>query len=178
MIDAVFLLLMVFACIKGIRKGLIVSLFSIIAFIIGIAAALKLSAVVANSLSENVNVSGKWLPVISFIIVFLAVVILVNLGGRFIKNSLELVMLGWVDKIGGVILYIATYTIIFSIFLFYAVQLHILTSKAIAASQTYSYIQPVGPKVINMMGSIIPVFKDIFDQLERFFGLVSNKIQH
>ena len=70
LIDLVFAVLVFFACIKGLRKGLIIALFSVVAFIVGLAAALKLSAVVANKLSENLEVSGKWLPVISFTVVF------------------------------------------------------------------------------------------------------------
>ncbi len=178
LIDLIFAALILFACIKGYKKGLIIALFSVIAFIVGLAAALKLSAVVASRLSENVNVSGKWLPVISFILVFLVVVLLVNLGGRFIQKTFEVAMLGWVNRIAGVILYILVYSIIYSIFLFYAVQLHIIKEGTIAASQVYPYIQPLGPKVINIIAGIIPIFKDIFAQLEHFFGLVSYKIEH
>jgi membrane protein required for colicin V production len=177
-IDLVLAILIIFACIQGLRKGFILALFSIIAFIIGIAAALKLSAVVAMKLSENVNVSGKWLPVISFLLVFILVVVLVNLGGRLIQKAIETLLLGWVNKIAGVVLYILLYCIIYSIFLFYAVQLHFIKGSAISASQTYAYIQPLGPKVINVIGTVIPLFKDIFAQLEYFFGQVSNKMQH
>ncbi|MEO8771431.1 MAG: CvpA family protein [Ferruginibacter sp.] len=178
LIDIIFAALIIFACIKGFRKGFVVALFSIVAFIVGLAAALKLSAVVASKLSENVNVSGKWLPAISFIIVFLVVVLLVNLGGKLIQKTLEAVMLGWLNRIAGVLLFIALYCIIYSIFLFYAVQLHIIKEGTISASQSYPYLKPIGPKVINMIASVIPFFKDIFAQLEHFFGEVSNKIQH
>ena len=178
LIDIIFFALIIFACIKGLRKGFVVALFSIIAFIVGLAAALKLSAVVATKLSENVNVSGRWLPVISFIIVFLVVVLLVNLGGRLIQKALEAVMLGWLNRVAGVLLFIVLYCIIYSIFLFYAVQLHIIKDVTISASKTYPYLKPIGPKVIDMIGSVIPFFKDIFAQLEHFFGEVSNKIQH
>lgn len=178
LIDIIFALLLIFACIKGLRKGFILALFSVVAFIIGIAAALKLSAVVATKLSENVNATGKWLPVISFIIVFILVVVLVNLGGRLIQKAFEAMMLGWLNRIAGVVLYIFLYSIIFSIFLFYAVQLDFIKETTISASKTYKYIQPLGPKLIDALGRIIPLFKDIFGQLEQFFGQVSNKIQH
>ena len=176
LIDAVFALLILLACIKGYKKGLIVALFSIIAFIAGLAAALKLSAVVAAKLSGSINASAKWLPVISFIAVFLIVVLLVNLVGRMIQKSVEMVLLGWVNRIGGIILYALLYSIIFSIFLFYAVQLHFIKTETIKASQCYSFIQPLGPAVIDKLGSIIPVFKDMFSRLEEFFNKVSNKI--
>ncbi|CAN5736177.1 hypothetical protein BH11BAC4_BH11BAC4_25870 [soil metagenome] len=178
LIDAVFALLILLACVKGYQKGLIIALFSIIAFIAGLAAALKLSSVVAVKLSTNINAAGKWLPVISFIAVFLIVVLLVNLAGRMLQKSVEMILLGWVNKIGGIILYALLYSIIFSIFLFYALQLHFIKPETIKASQCYSFIQPLGPAVIDKLGSIVPFFKDMFHRLEDFFNKVSNKIQH
>lgn len=177
-IDLVFAILVFFACIKGLRKGLIIALFSLVAFIVGLAAALKLSAVVANRLSENLEISGKWLPVVSFMIVFFIVVLLVNLGGKMIQKSVEMAMLGWLNRIGGVLLFIFIYSMIFSIFLFYGAQLHIIKAETIKSSQIYPYIQPLAPKVLNIIGSIIPVFKDLFAQLTQFFEQVSNKLQH
>jgi len=178
LIDVAFALLVLLACIKGYKKGLIIALFSIIAFIAGLAAALKLSSVVADKLSTTLNSAAKWLPVISFIAVFLIVVLLVNLAGKMLQKSVELILLGWVNRLGGVILFVLLYSIIFSIFLFYVVQLHFIKLPAIQDSQSYSFIKPLGPAVIDKLGSIIPFFKDMFSHLEAFFNKVSNKIQH
>jgi membrane protein required for colicin V production len=175
-IDAFFAILIIFACIKGYQKGLIVALFSIIAFLAGLAAALKLSAIVATKLPENPGISAKWLPVISFILVFLIVLILVNLGARLVQKSVEMVMLGWVNRLGGIVFYILLYSIVLSIFLFYAVQLHLIKNDTILSSRCYSLIEPLGPGVIDKLGKIIPFFKDMFGQLQRFFDAVSNKI--
>ena len=81
-IDIVFLILVILAVIKGFRRGLIVGLFSFIAIIVGLAAAIKLSIVVAGYIGSAVNVSDRWLPVISFLVVFIAVVLLIRLGGK------------------------------------------------------------------------------------------------
>ena len=175
-IDVIFSILIILACINGCRKGLIIALFSIIAFLAGIAAALKLSAIVAVKLSASTIVSAKWLPVISFILVFLIVVILVNLGAKMLQKSVELVMLGWVNRLGGVVFYILLYSIVFSVFLFYALQLHLIKNATVLTSLFYSYIKPLGPGVIDKLGIIIPFFKDMFSQLQHFFNGVSNKI--
>src|SRR5687768_17186318 len=119
-IDIIFLILMIMAVFKGLSKGLIVALFSIIAYIIGLAAALKLSASVANYLSSETNITGKWLPLLSFALVFIGVVLLVKLGAAFIQKTFQVAMLGWLNCLGGMVFYILLYTIIFSIFLFYA----------------------------------------------------------
>lgn len=119
-IDILYLLVIIYAIFKGLSKGLVIAIFSILAFVIGIAAALKLSAVVANYLGTNTKIYSTWLPVLSFIIVFILVVILVRIGAKFIEKTFQLVMLGWLNKICGAIFYVLLYTLIFSVFLFYA----------------------------------------------------------
>lgn len=176
LIDIVFAILLVMACIKGYQKGLIVAVFSALAFIIGLAAALKLSAVVAGHLQNSVSVSAKWLPVLSFAIVFLVVVLLVRWGAQLIQKSFEAVLLGWVNRIGGVLLFAALYTVILSIFLFYAEKLELIKPEMVKASATAEFIRPWGPVIIDNFGKVIPLFKDTFTELEQFFGDVGNQI--
>lgn len=178
MIDIIYAILIIFAIIKGYRKGFIIALFSILAFILGLAAALKLSAVVANYLSNSTTVSSKWLPAVSFALVFIVVVILVQLGGKLIEKTFDLVMLGWLNRIAGVLLYAILYTLIFSIFLFYTDKMHLFEEATTAASQTYPLIKPLGPEVINGFARFLPLFKNMFTQIEQFFDSVSNKMQH
>ena len=108
---------------------MIVSLFSFIAFTIGIAAAMKLSVVAAGYIGNAVKISDKWLPIISFAVVFLIVVLLVRLGAKFIQKTVELAMLGWANKVGGILLYAVLYILIFSVLLFYADQMNFINQK-------------------------------------------------
>ncbi|MBK8495448.1 MAG: CvpA family protein [Ferruginibacter sp.] len=178
LIDLTFAILLVIAIVKGYQKGFIIAVFSIVAFIIGLAAALKFSAVVAAWLQNSISISAKWLPFIAFAIVFMAVVLLVRMGAKLIEKSFQVIMLGWLNRIGGIILYAALYIIILSIFIFYAQKLQVLQPAAIESSQTWHLIEPWGPIVIDNFGRVIPVFKDMFTELGEFFNALSNKMQH
>lgn len=177
MIDIIFAILLILAVIKGLRKGLVVAAFSIIAFIIGLAAALKMSTVVAAWLQKNVEVPGKWLPVISFALVFLVVVVLVNWAGKFIESAFEMAFLGWANKLAGAAIYVLLYIIIFSIVLFYAEKVPLFKQETFASSAIYPYIKPWGPVIIDGFGKIIPWFKDMFTSLENFFESIAGKMQ-
>ena len=89
-IDILFIVVMVMAVFKGLRNGLIYAVFSFIGLIAGLAAALKLSGVVAGWISDEPSPS-RWLPVISFFIVFIAVAMLVKFAGKFIQKAFEAV---------------------------------------------------------------------------------------
>jgi membrane protein required for colicin V production len=175
LIDAVYVILVAIACYKGLRKGFIIAVFSVAGFIIGIAAALKLSTVVAFKLVEHTG-AGKWLPALSFLLVFVVTAFAVNLVGKLVQKTFETVMLGWVNRLVGVALYILLYSIIYSVFLFYALQLHFVKTETTLASIVYPYLQPLAPKIINSIGVVVPLFKDMFAQLERFFAGISQKI--
>ena len=176
LLDLIFAVVIILAILKGYRKGLIVGLFSLVAIIIGLAAAMKLSTLVAGYIGKAVKVSDTWLPIISFAIVFIIVVLLIRLGANAIERIIEVAMLGWVNKIAGVILYVAIYTIVFSVLLFYAEQVKLIQPETINKSVTYSYVQPLGPKAINGFGSVIPIFKDMFGDLQQFFSGVAKNI--
>ncbi len=169
------MILILIAIFKGASKGFVVGLFSLVSFIIGLAAALKFSALVASWLQQKGMEATKWLPLLSFFLVFILVVFLVGLGARLIKKTFQFAMLGWLDKLLGILLYTIIYIIIFSVILFFAEKMSWLKQGVIADSHTYKYVSPWGPKVINNLGNIIPFFKDMFSQLEEFFDGLAKK---
>ena len=175
LIDIIAFALLILSLWKGLRKGLIIAIFSFLAFIIGLAAALKLSAIVADYLESSTNISHRWLPVLAFIAVFIIVALLVRLGAKMLEGVVEMAMLGWLNRIGGVVFFILIYFFIFSILLFYATQLHLIKTETAESSVTYAYIEPFAPKIMSIIGSIIPFFRNMFDQLLQFFQNISDK---
>lgn len=176
LIDLVFVALLVMAVIKGYTKGFIIAIFSLVALIAGVAAAMKLSAVAASWLGSSIHAGARWLPVIAFILVFVAVALLVRLGAKAIEKTVELAMLGWANRLAGILLYIVLYMVVLSIALFYAEKIHLIADKTIADSKTYPFIQPWGPKAMEGLGRIVPFFSNMFHELETFFANVSGKI--
>jgi membrane protein required for colicin V production len=175
LIDIVTVILLIMAIFKGLRKGLIVAIFSFLAYLIGLAAALKLSTLMAEYIGSNVEISQRWLPFVAFFLVFILVVLLVRLGARFIEGAMRMMMLGWLNRLGGVLFYILIYFFILSILLFYATQLHLIKTETIQASATYGYIAPFAPKVLDILGTVIPFFRHMFEELLQFFGKVGSK---
>jgi membrane protein required for colicin V production len=175
LIDIITFIILCLALYKGFRKGLVVAVFSFLAFVIGIAAALKLSAAAAEYLGASISISERWLPVLAFVVVFIIVVLLVRLGAKLIEGALRVVLLGWLNKLGGLVFYALVYLFIFSTLLFYAVQLHLIKPQTTEASVTYHFIQPIGPKIMDMMGAVFPFLKDTFEDLLQFFDKAADK---
>lgn len=175
LIDIFFFIIVAIGAIKGIQRGFIVAVFSIIAIIIGLAAAMKLSMVAADYLGDSVSVSAKWLPFVSFILVFLLVVLLVRLGANLLHKSVEISFLGWANRLAGAILYVLLYIIVFSVLLFFLQQLQFIKQETIADSKVYPWVEPLGPYIINGIGRVLPIFCDMFESLKAFFADVSKQ---
>lgn len=173
LIDILFLVLMIIALIKGYRKGLVLASFSFVGIFLGLAASVKFSAVVAGWLKEYTHTSVAWLPFLAFLIILIAVWILVRIGSKLIEASLELVMLGWLNRVLGILLFAFLYASIFSVVLFYADKMHILKPSMIADSKTYSYVQPIGPKFMALFAKVLPVLTGAYQELANFFDRLS-----
>jgi membrane protein required for colicin V production len=102
-------------------------------------------------------------------------VLLIRLGAKLLQGAVQMVMLGWANRLGGVIFYVLIYFLIYSILLFYATQLNLLKPTTANSSVTYCWIAPFGPKVIEMLGAVIPFFRDMFEELLQFFDAVADK---
>ena len=175
-IDIVFLGLIILAFVKGMRKGIIMAVFSFAGWFIGIAAALKLSALVASYLQHHTGIDARWLPLLAFILVFATVVLLVQLAGKAVESLFDISLIGWVNRLGGALLYTAMYSLAFSIILFYLEKMNMLAPTTVEESRTYAMIGGLGPSVIEALGTVIPFFKNTFHDLELFFESMS--VQH
>jgi len=151
-IDAIFCSLIFLAIIKGYTKGLVLAVFSFAAIILGLLLALKLSTTVSLWLQKSTNISNYWLPFISFALIMLGVVLLAKIGAKIIEKSLQLVMLGWLNKLAGIFLFASLYIIILSIVLFYFDRLGFIKPETFATSKSYFLIKPWAPKFIEILG--------------------------
>lgn len=177
MIDILFCIILLLAIIKGWRRGLVLALFSVTCCLLGLAAAVKLSAVVAAHLGASLNIGSRWLPVIAFILVFAVVAILVRWVANLLENVLKMVFLEWLNKLGGILLFILLYISIYSVILFYGTHAQIISPQAVKDSHIYPLIAPWGPGVVGFIEHLIPFGQDMFSVLETFFDNMARQIK-
>jgi len=177
MIDIIFYIILLLAIIKGWRRGLLLALFSVVCCLLGLAAAVKLSAVVAAHLGSGLQISSRWLPVIAFILVFVAVAILVRWAANLLENVLKMVFLEWLNKLGGILLFILLYISVYSVILFYGTHAQIISPEAVRTSHIYPLIAPWGPAVVRFIERFIPFGQEMFTALETFFDRIARQIK-
>ncbi|MCK9218809.1 MAG: CvpA family protein [Bacteroidales bacterium] len=157
--DFVLLVLILLFIVHGYRKGIIISLAGIAALILGIYAAVHFSNYLDATLLEHVKPSRKWLPILSFSITFLLVLFGVILVGKLTEKVVDIVGLGFLNRLGGALLGLVKGAILVSIFIFILSCIDPkekwMTSKDKQGSFFYSPVSKVFPKLMKLIGGDI-----------------------
>ena len=172
-LDIIGLILIILFFIRGYMKGLIVAAFSVLAILLGILCALKLSQALSAWMLAKGYVSSGWVQVVSYLVLFIGVFLLVTLIAKLIEKAVEGIMLGVVNKVIGGILYAFLGAVLWSSLLWIGSHMHIITPEIIAASKTYSWLSRLAPWFFEQAGKLLPFVKDTFEKLERFFDSIN-----
>ena len=161
-VDIILAIIILGGAFSGYKDGAVASLFSLVAIILGMLVGFKLMGTAMVLLARNYNVDEKVLPYLAFGVVFVLIVIVVNVIGRFIRASIDKPILGGADRIAGALLGMVHTTFSLSIMLWIADSLRIKIPEAWVAN---SWLQPkaanFAPKIANWIGEFLPIFRDV-----------------
>ena len=163
-LDFILLALIAVAAFSGFREGLLKEVFSLLAFIIGILAALKLMHFGVDILSETFNLSGVWLPFAGFMLIFSGVIILTRWVGNVLSKLIHATPLGVLDKIGGAALSLVKWAFGISTILW------ILNAFDIAVpfrenSLLYPYVESFSMLVLDWVSALAPFANDLVETI-------------
>jgi len=102
-IDLVIALFLAWFAYKGYTKGLVIELASLAALVLGIYVAMYFSDITANFLNTYLNVSKKYLSLVAFVLTFVLVVIGVVTVGRILEKFIDILLLGFLNKLAGAV---------------------------------------------------------------------------
>ncbi len=174
-LDIISLIVLILFFIRGYTRGAIVAIFSVLAILLGILCALKLSQSLSAWLLENGYVTSGWVTVISYVALFIGVIILVNFIGKLLQKALENLFLGTVNRLIGGLLYLILGLIFWSSLLWIGTKSGIITPALIAGSRTYSWLTHIAPWFFVQAGKLLPFVKDTFEKLNHFFDTINQK---
>ena len=122
-IDAIIILIVLGGLVLGYRKGLIGQLSSLISWVVAIVLCYKCGDLAKNIFLSIVPSAEQWplssitVKTVSLAFAFLIVMVIIRLAMRLFKGALDSVKLGFVDKLGGSLLFMFKYAFVLSIIL-------------------------------------------------------------
>lgn len=162
-LDIILLVILGIGAISGFRKGFLMEIVSILAFVIAIIGSFKLLQVGMDILKENFELSGKFLPYLTFIIIFIAIIIVVNLIGKAVKKILDMTLLGSFDNLAGAIIGVFKWAFGLSVLLWIFNYFQINPIEDYAENAVvYPFVVSFAPTVVEYISALIPFAKDLF----------------
>lgn len=102
-LDIVVALLVFFFAYKGYKNGLIKELGSLLALIAGVFLAIRFSDFVATLIENNSDIEPEYISIISFAVIFIAVVVVVLMFAKLLDRFVKVIKLQWLNKVAGVV---------------------------------------------------------------------------
>lgn len=168
-LDIILLVCFIPAIIRGISKGFIEQAIALVSLLVGAWLAFDFGSTVAGWLSPYLKVSEQVLNIISFVVIIVVVIIVLNLIGKAIAKALELALMGWMDKLLGLVFALFKAALIIGLLIMAFDGLNKKTEwvkeETIAESKLYLPVKSVAEKVF-------PYIKDfVSDAQETIHGL-------
>ncbi len=161
---------MVFGAVLGFRKGLLLEIFGVLAFVLAIIGGFKLMETGMVYLSEYFEDFDQLLPFISFLVIFLAIIILVNMLGKLLKKMIDLTLLGGFDKFAGAILGLVKWAIGVSILLWLVNNFGIELPGQEEELVLYPFLTELGPKLIASLDVVLPFAQEMLDSIKELLS--------
>lgn len=157
-IDIILLICFIPALISGLKKGFIAQLIAIISIFAGIWISFEFATITSQWLSQYIEAPENVLRIAAFALIMVGVFITLGLLGKLLEGILNMVMLGWVNKLFGVIFaFLKTALItglIIMVFNSINASLELVSAETLSESVLYTPLK-------NFADSVFPYLKEL-----------------
>ena len=175
-LDIILAIPLLWGLYKGVSKGIIKELASLVALIVGIYGAVHFADSIQPYLKSEFSIESSFLPIISFAIMFVGIVLVVRFVGFIVDKIIKIVALGLLSRLlGGVFGVLKTAFIISALLLvFNTFDYHLNLIPLVQKNSSVLY-KPIS----NMIPSIAPNVSDgnsLIDEAEKIWEDAEEKI--
>lgn len=157
--DILLLICFIPALVRGIQKGLIEQVISIISIFAGAWLAYHFASTLAEWLTQFSGLDPKILGIISFALIVILSVFLLNLVGKLLAKTLSLASLGFLDHLLGVVFALLKAALIIGLIIFVFDPLNakwgIVNSEILDGSIVYTTLRNIALKVFPYLKELL-----------------------
>ena len=155
-IDAIIVIILILAAVRGFINGFVKEVASLLALILGIWGAIKFSSFTAEKLYDYFDLTGKYVGIMAFIITFILIVIAIHFLGMLVDKLMKAIALGFVNRLVGIVFGVLKSVLIMSV-IFVVLNAvdshrHFLPKDKIEKSFLYNPISDIAPAIFPIIG--------------------------
>ena len=162
-IDIIILILIGVGVIQGLMKGSMKELAAIVGFVAGLLLARALFGTVAEQLAPALRTSITVAQILSFILIWVAVPIGCSLIASVLTKALDVVNLGWLNRLAGALLGAAKMMLLAGIGIYV---LEYIDPKSEMVSKTTKKASVLYTPMKEFVDQCLPVVKDVTDDIK------------
>jgi membrane protein required for colicin V production len=159
-LDLLILIPLAWGAFNGYRKGLLIEIVGVAAFVIAMIVGFKFLRFGTDLLAPyfTAELVRRFLPFIGFSVIFFPTIFMVNRLGYSLRSMLRYTLLGTLDNLAGAAVGIFTWVFGISVFFWLLSTVGIqIPPKYRLESFLYDYLIPVAPGIISVISDWIPV---------------------
>lgn len=158
-LDIIILICLIPSIIQGIRKGFISQVVSIISLIAGVWASAKFADMVGTWLGQYLTASEQVLKIVAFALILILVFVVLGIIGKLLEGIFNLIMLGWLNKLLGVVFAAVKCLLIIGLVILafnsLNTNVNLVNPETLSDSVLYPIIKDVADKVFPYLQSLL-----------------------
>jgi membrane protein required for colicin V production len=170
-LDILLLIPLGIGAVKGYRRGLVLEVVSLLAFVLAAIGGLSLLSAAVPLVRHYVGDAFGMLPLVSFALVFVGIMWGVHLLGGLLKTAVHLTPLGVLDNLLGGAAGVIKWILGLSLLLHGTglAGLHLLSPTLVAGSQVLPIVKQATPLALQITGYVLPFAQDLLVRMRTAF---------
>lgn len=156
LLDIILGIILVFAFVQGMRKGLFVSLASFIGLILGVIGAIYFSEFAVKHINNWLSLNEETTSFVAKAVTFIAIIFIINWAAKFLTKIADFAFLGLVNKILGGVFNLLFSAFLISIFFMFFNQWnateYVISNEKKENSNLYAPVEALAPFVLSYLG--------------------------
>ena len=166
-IDILCLGAMVMGFWMGYSRGIIRTIFGLLALFFGLLVTMKFHAVTTDLLGRLFGSDGILIYVAGFVITFVAIMFLVRLLAKGLEKMLMKIKLNFLNKFAGGALFSFMMVIVFSVLVWFTDRANLISENTKQASISYPTLTQLPAASRSLLEKAKPIFSEFWEDTER-----------
>ena len=176
-IEIVLFIFVAYGFYLGFSKGIIKTVFTVLAYILGLMAAFKFAPVMTNFLESSFNTNNPLMFIAGFLLSFVLTMILIRMLARGLEGVLQTAKINIINQLLGGALLAGFMILVYSMLLWFGDKSNIIDEETKYESIAYPYLEQYPDMVWEAGKALQPVFDDFWKASAEFMDKINGSVE-